>query len=155
MRCHTLFLYTMKQRDSNKWEVRTVTLSKDELKKQLGEKGYAALMDDLNNRLNVTIIYEFYDENDDLFPDQRGCAHFIGVRPSDMKIQVNNMSSSILRSIINQKFESVEDNLKKVIERQSKGQYTCIGYNSYAEDRKTYTILYIQYKLKKLDCEVD
>lgn len=145
----------MKPPDSHKWEVRTVTLNTEDLKKQLGEKRFAALMEDLNNRLKVTVIYEFYDENDDMFPDQREYAHLIGIRPSDMKIQVNNMSSSILRSIINQKFESLEDNLKKVIERQSKGQYTCIGYNSYAEDRKTYTILYIQYKLKKLDCEVD
>jgi len=152
--CHTYFCI-MKQPDSHKWEIRTVTLSSDELKKQLGEKRFAALMDDINNRLNVTIIYEFYDENDDMFPDQGAYAHVIGVKPSNLKIQLNNMSSSTLKKIISQSFESMEENLKKVIERQSRGEYTCIGYNAYAEDRKTYTILYIQYKLKKLETEVN
>lgn len=147
--------YQFKTFEINLDDFNEVTSTDPEIRRQLG-KFLRKEVENRRNRLNsvrTTFYYEFYNENDDWYEDQR---QFIDIMEFHNKgleynaVHTMNEIEDIVNFEASGGREYVNDILKKRVEKNGCGAYEYLDTYAYYEARENYCIVYIQYKIKKL-----
>jgi len=96
----------------------------------------------------TTICYEFYDENDDLLPNQQDYRKVLPFHVDHtMRKKIHNCTDAEVRSY-RQYGEEMGPKIGEKIKETTNGEYTLIDFFVDYENRGTYYVVYFQYKIK-------
>lgn len=103
--------------------------------------------------IRTTINYEFYDENDDWHENQKEFAKILGFNLNALTYNtVHNLEE--IEQLVSFKGSGGKEHLDKILSNRTvengKGKYEYLDSYAYYEPRESYYIVYIQYKIKKL-----
>jgi hypothetical protein len=132
-----------------------VSSTDPEMRRRLG-KFLRQELENRRNRLNsirTTFYYEFYDENDDWYEDQRQFIDIMEFHNNGLEYNAVHTLKEI-EEIINFEYsggrDMVNDILKQRVEKNGRGKFQYLDTYAYYEARENYYIVYIQYKIKKV-----